>query len=179
MKRLLPFVDNSRIYCNASITRPYIDYKSRKYSEKAFENLKRIWEGRNIVFVEGANTKLGMGNDLFDNAKAIRRIVCPSQNAFSKIDEIEKAIEKYVNKEELILTALGPTASILATDMCKKGYQIVDIGHVDIEYIWYQKKSILREQVEGKHVNESGQKECSDFYGNNDAYLKSILVKIS
>ncbi len=73
---------------------------------------------------------------------------------------------------------MGPTASILASQMCDLGYQIIDIGHIDIEYSWYLNHSILRDEVPGKYVNESGKKECSDVYDNNKEYLTSILVKI-
>ena len=176
--RLEKFVDFNRKYSNASITRPYIDYKDYEYSTKAFRNLKRIWEQKEIVIVEGEKTKLGLGNDLFDNAKEIKRIICPAKNAYEKLGEIEKTIEEKVDKDKVIITALGPTASILASDMCDKGYQVVDIGHIDIEYMWYLNHSILRDEVPGKYVNESGKKDCSDIYDHNDNYVKSIIANI-
>lgn len=176
--KLEKFVDCDRKYSNASITRPYIDYKDYEYSTKAFKNLKRIWEQKEIVIVEGEKTKLGLGNDLFDNAKEIKRIICPAKNAYEKLDEIETTIEEKVDKDKVIITALGPTASILASDMCDKGYQVVDIGHIDIEYMWYLNHSILRDEVPGKYVNESGKKDCSDIYDHNDNYVKSIIANI-
>ena len=45
------------------------------FSEATFKLLKRIWDGKDIVIVEGEKTKLGMGNDLLSNAKSIRRII--------------------------------------------------------------------------------------------------------
>lgn len=172
------FVDIERVYCNASITRPYIDYKKVGFSEEAFKNLKRIWENRDIVIIEGKQTKLGMGNDLFDNALSIKRILCPSVNAYSKIEEIKSSIRKNVDKETMILGALGPTASILAVQLADEGYQFVDIGHIDVEYMWYLKKTILRVPIEGKYVNESGEKECSDFYEYDKKYLNSIMDEV-
>ncbi len=176
--RLIKFIDFNKKYSNASITRPYIDYTNYDYSTEAFKNLKRIWDNKKVVFVEGEKTKLGLGNDLFDNAKEIKRIICPAMNAYEKLDEIEKSIKKNVQKTDLILTALGPTASILASDMCNEGYQIVDIGHIDIEYYWYLNHSILRDEVPGKYVNESGKKDCSNIYDNDSSYLNSIIDKI-
>ncbi len=176
--RLIKFIDFNKKYSNASITRPYIDYTNYDYSTEAFKNLKRIWDNKKVVFVEGEKTKLGLGNDLFDNAKEIKRIICPAMNAYEKLDEIEKSIKKNVQKTDLILTALGPTASILASDMCNEGYQIVDIGHIDIEYYWYLNHSILRDKVPGKYVNESGKKDCSNIYDNDSSYLNSIIDKI-
>lgn len=173
--RLSKFIDFDRKYSNASITRPYIDYNNYEYSTKSFKNLKRIWENKKVIFVEGEKTKLGLGNDLFNNAKEIKRIICPSINAYEKLDEIEKSIQKNVEKTDLILTALGPTASIIASDMCDMGYQVVDIGHIDIEYCWYLNHSILRDEVPGKYVNESGKKDCSNIYDNDSSYLNSII----
>lgn len=175
---LTKFINFQKKYVNASITRPYIDYRSRSFSEEAFKNIKRIWDKRNIVFVEGKQTKLGIGNDLFNNAKSCKRIICPSINAFNSYEKIKIAIYNYVSKEDLILVALGPTASILSAELCQEGYQIIDIGHIDVEYMWYLKHSILRDSIEGKFVNESGQKDCSDIYDQDEKYLQSIIVRV-
>ena len=176
--RLTMFLDQDRTYCNASITRPYIDYKDYQYSTHIFDLLKKIWCGRDIVIVEGSKTKLGLGNDLLNEAKSIRRIVCPPENAYEKLEEIKTSIRRNVCKDDLILGALGPTASILAAQLSEEGYQFVDIGHVDIEYMWYNNHSILRDQIEGKYVNESGVRECSDFYDNDNTYQSSIIDRI-
>ncbi len=177
-RRLSKIVDENRVYCNASITRPYIDYKSRKYSKKCFENIRRIWDNQNILIVEGQDTKLGIGNDLFNNAKSIRRIICPSINAYEKIDEIEKSILNNYKNGDIVLGALGPTASILAYRMSLHKIQFIDIGHIDIEYMWYLKRAIVRIPIDGKYVNESGEKCDTEFYSNNKEYNNSIIDKI-
>lgn len=174
--KIIPYVDYSKTYCNASITRPYIDYMDREWSRKSFENIRRIWDGRDCIFVEGEKTKLGVGNDLFDNARSIGRILCPAENAFEKIDEIKTAIREYAHRDSLILGALGPTASILAAHMCAEGYQFVDIGHIDIEYIWFLKKAKRREPIPGKYVNECGCQLLSD--DHEDAVYRSSILKI-
>jgi len=175
VNRLSKFIDDSRVYCNASITRPYIDYKDKNYSIKCFNLLKKIWNQRDVVIVEGSMTKLGMGNDLFDGCKRIRRIICPPSNAYEKIEQIIESIKKHVSFDELVLCALGPTASIIASQLCSEGYQIIDIGHVDIEYLWFKMGAIIREPIEGKYVNESGEKNCSNIYDNDSVYLESII----
>ena len=58
------------------------------------------------------------------------------------------------DKKQLILLALGPTATILAYDLAKEGYQAVDIGHMDIEYEWYLRKADRKIDIENKAVNE-------------------------
>lgn len=178
LSRLVKFMDVNRVYSDASITRPYIDYRDRNYSAKIFDLLKRIWDKRDVVIVEGEKTKLGMGNDLFDNATSIKRIICPAENAYSKLEAIKSSIRLNVEKDTLILGALGPTASILASQLCDEGYQFVDIGHVDVEYMWYLRHAILRETIEGKYVNESGVKTCSDVYDNDSTYINSIIDRV-
>lgn len=175
LSRLVKFMDVNRVYSDASITRPYIDYRDRNYSAKIFDLLKRIWDKRDVVIVEGEKTKLGMGNDLFDNATSIKRIICPAD---SKLEAIKSSIRLNVEKDTLILGALGPTASILASQLCDEGYQFVDIGHVDVEYMWYLRHAILRETIEGKYVNESGVKTCSDVYDNDSTYINSIIDRV-
>lgn len=32
--------------------------------------MKAIWKDRDVVFIEGEKSRLGVGNDLFDNVKA-------------------------------------------------------------------------------------------------------------
>ena len=60
-----------------------------------------------------------------------------------------------IKKGSLVLIALGPTATVLAYDLVKQGYQAIDIGHLDIEYEWYL-RGVNDEKViiEGKYTNE-------------------------
>lgn len=48
---------------------------------------------------------------------------------------------------------MGPTATILSYDLYKLGYQVVDIGHADIEYEWYLNKTIEKKPINNKFVN--------------------------
>ena len=50
--------------------------------------------------------------------------------------------------------ALGPTATVLAYDLAKEGYQAIDIGHIDIEYEWYLKNVDKKEKIDNKYTNE-------------------------
>lgn len=166
----------NRVYYNTYITRPYIDFKSKKQCGFWFELLKKIWDNRNIIIIEGEKSRLGVGNDLFDNASSIKRILCPSENAFEKYDIIiQKA--KLTDRNDLILIALGPTATVLAYDLHQAGFQAIDIGHVDTEYEWFKMKAKKRVKIPFKYVNEA-------IDGNivqetlDEKYLSQILYKI-
>lgn len=66
-----------RLYYNTFITRPYMDFASKEDCPRWFHQMKAIWKDRDVVFIEGEKSRLGVGNDLFDNVKSIRRILCP------------------------------------------------------------------------------------------------------
>lgn len=173
------FLNKDRVYHNAYISRPYALFADNMTDapKHRFENLKRIWDGRNVIFVEGALTRLGMGNDLFDNAAQIRRIEAPPINSFNKYDEILAAALQYAEEDTLFLIALGPSAGVLAYDLYHAGYQAIDIGHVDLEYEWYLKGTGGRCEVRNKYNNE-----WPDGYIVNDdideKYLREIVCWI-
>jgi glycosyltransferase family protein len=176
-KRLKDRIDFKMTYGNASITRPYIDYVNKKKAKDRFNNLKAIWDNRNVIIIEGINTKLGVGNDLFANTHSVKRILCPASNAFNKYNDIFQSALK-TDKASLILIALGPTATILAYDLSKAGYQAIDIGHIDIEYEWYLRKVKKRSPIEGKAVNEVYNKEKEKVIIEDEKYYNSIIKTI-
>ena len=173
-------IPNEKKYGNSSITRFYIDYDTndKESAKKRINNLKRIWENRKILIVEGDKTKLGVGNDLFFNTKRIRRIIVPSINAYDKKNEIVLSVQKNIEKEELVLLAVGPTATILAYDLAKSNIQAVDIGHIDIEYEWMLAGVNKRTAVPGKYVNEIKGKKYSEISQTDEHYKNSIIAKI-
>ena len=154
-KEHLQILDAKKVYYDAYVTRPYVMYADNQTDApaKRFENLKRIWDKRDCIFVEGRYTGLGVGNDLFDNAASVKRIVGPAENAFSKYDQILDCCLKQP-KDSLFLLALGPAATVLAYDLCQAGYQAVDIGHIDLEYEWFLKGEGRRTMIVGKYNNE-------------------------
>lgn len=141
-------------YGDSQITRPYIAYATAAHGARIFPMLRKLWDGRGILFVEGEMTRLGVGNDLFDNARSIKRVLCPATNAFDHYEEILETV-KHVWNGELILLALGPTATVLAADLADQGMQALDLGHVDIEYEWFLSGAKGHDQVAGKFTNEA------------------------
>lgn len=167
---------NKEYYC-AQITRPYMDFQDKSNAGSYFELLKKVWQDRDIVMIEGEKSRLGIGNDLFDSAKSVRRILCPAKNAFSNYDDIVAEVQK-VEKDALILLALGPTATAMAYELYKMGYQAIDIGHVDIEYEWFLMGATEKVPVKNKYTNEAvGGTTVSDT-NDDDVYLSQIIAKI-
>lgn len=161
---------------DATISRPYSPYKTFHNAEKLFPLLKTLWNDRNVLIVEGSKTRMGVGNDLFSEAKSIKRILGPSTNAFDFYSEILNTICSSYNGE-LVILALGPTATILAADLAKQNIQALDLGHIDIQYEWFLARAKDCKAVIGKYTNEAagGQivAECYD-----EIYCSQIIARI-
>lgn len=179
-KQHMKLLDKNRIYYDAYMTRPYISYADQNTEAPArrFANLKRIWDNRNCIFVEGNMTGLGVGNDLFDNAASIQRILVPAENAFLRYDEILAECRKQ-HTDVLFLLAAGPTATVLAYDLCKLGYQAVDIGHIDLEYEWFLRGEGHRVVIPGKYSNEMPGQEVPEQKLDDPSYFSQIIADYS
>ena len=140
-------------YGTTFVSRPYIDYVDKSRSFSQFEKLKQIWKNEDILIVEGVTSRSGVGNDLFDGANSIKRIICPSHNAYACIEEIQEAVLQYT-ENRLILCMLGPTAKILSYNLFKKGYRVLDIGHIDSEYEWMKMGVDTKVKLHHKHTAE-------------------------
>jgi len=138
-------LDMDRVYYNAFFNRCYVNFnKTDEHYEACctyFEKLKEIWNGRDVVILESQEARLGMIGDLLDGAKSVSRIIfCPVRNAFNKYGQILSAFDD-IDSDTLILIALGPTGTVLAYDLCKRGRQAIDIGAIGAEYEYFLEKA--------------------------------------
>lgn len=163
-------------YGSTFISRPYMDLVDKSLSNMYFKNIKNLWDKRDILIVEGVNSRSGVGNDLFDNANSVERIICPSKNAYSKIDEIELLIEKHA-ENKLVLLILGPTAKVLAKRLSIKKIQAIDMGHIDSEYEWFKMKATTKVKLDHKHTAEHNFDENITFI-EDDTYNSQIVEQI-
>lgn len=170
------YLQKEKKYGNTFMTRPYMDFQDKSLAKDWFIKLKSIWEGREIVFIEGEKSRLGVGNDLFDNVQQVQRILCKSNSAFDQYDDILQEALK-LDKNKLILIALGPTATVLAYDLCRLGYQAIDVGHVDIEYEWYLLGAKRKVNIASKYVNEVAGGD-SIVTKEEGLYQSQIIVKL-
>ncbi|HEU0433864.1 TPA: SP_1767 family glycosyltransferase [Streptococcus pneumoniae] len=164
-------------YGSTFISRPYIDYEDKSKAKGQFEKLKSIWENRDILIVEGITSRSGVGNDLFDKVKSVKRIICPSHNAYSVVDNIQEEIMKHA-EGRLILCMLGPTAKVLAYHLSRKGYQVLDIGHIDSEYKWMKMGAKTKVKFSHKHTAEYNFDQDIQFI-EDETYNSQILVDLS
>ncbi len=149
------YLHHSHSYASTFLSRFYSMEYDRQLASSRLKVLKQLWDKRNVIFVEGVDSKLGVGNDLFDNTASIRRILCPNKDAFSCYDDIKRITLEMAHTDDLIILALGPTATVLAAELCQSDLQALDLGHIDIEYEWFLQGVSSKTAVKGKFCNEA------------------------
>lgn len=149
------FGNKKKIYGDTFMTRPWMSFLDKEKAGQCFFIFKEIIKNKDVVIIEGEKSRLGVGNDLFEGVKSIKRIIAPATNAYDKVNEIEEAALKMPHSS-LFLLALGPTATVLSYRLFRKGLRALDIGHIDVEYGWYNLGATEKIPLEGKYVNEAG-----------------------
>ena len=124
--RLKPYLKNS-FYGNATVSRKSV------FLENDLSEIKKLWDGRDVVFVTGDGGRFEIKEALFDNIKNHTEIKVPAVDAFSQYDDILAQCLKE-NTTKLFMISCGPTATVLAFDLAQKGYQALDIGHLPNAY---------------------------------------------
>lgn len=114
----------SRPYVSSFITRPdsapWIDTPSY------WDALESLWRGQDVTLVRGS-TKSLVADDLV-GAGEVTEIVAPRQHAWAEYP----ALLERIGKPKRVLICLGPTATVMAVDLCAKGVHAIDLGHVGL-----------------------------------------------
>lgn len=113
----------SQVYGSAFVTRPdsapWID------RPEFWDALESLWMGRKVTLVCGSDRSLRAA-DLV--GADVTEILAPRENAFSGYH----AMLEQIGTPELALLCLGPTATVLAVDLCAIGVHAVDLGHIGV-----------------------------------------------
>lgn len=173
---LYDHIDFSKKYMETWFVRK-LKFATEQQGIDYYEKMRSLWENKDIVIVEGAGSRLGVGNNLFEKASSIQRILCPIKDAFFKYDEILAECLKQP-KDKLFVLALGPTATLLADDLSKQGYRALDIGHLDTAYEAYLRKSENFVHVEGKVVFNEERHYCQIAPCKDENYNKEVIARL-
>jgi hypothetical protein len=111
-----------RQYVSSFVTRP--DSAPWINTDAYWDKLESLWRGRAVTLVRGSSKSL-TADDLI-GAGEITEIVAPRQHAFAQYGDLLKRI----GRPERVLICLGPTATVMAVDLCAKGVHAIDLGHV-------------------------------------------------
>lgn len=111
-----------REYVSSFITRP--DSAPWINTDDYWRRVESLWVGQSVTLVRGSSKSLTSA-DLVD-AGEVTEIIAPRQHAFA---EYEQLLERIGTPKRAIL-CLGPTATVMAVDLCKKGVHAIDAGHI-------------------------------------------------
>lgn len=174
---VLPNVPTDRFYGDSLFTRFYMNRKDKSNTHNYICKLKKLWNKQELLIVEGKYSRLGVGNELFDNAISIKRILCPKENAFDRYDSILQCVKQNY-KGELIILAVGITATVLAYDLAKEDMRVLDLGHIDIEYEWFRMGATHKVPIPNKQMSEVVGGAC-DSSSDDIVYNSQILADCS
>jgi hypothetical protein len=123
-ERFAELLDGSRRYVSSFITRPdsapWID------TDEYWALLESLWAGQDVTLVRGSGKSL-VAEDLL-SAAHVTEIVAPRQHAWADYQTLLERVQRVKNARVLI--CLGPTATVMAVDLCARGFQGIDLGHV-------------------------------------------------
>ena len=153
------YCNPDRVYYTTFVSRCYYYGSDRSNCDRWFAKIRKIWENRNVVIVEGAKTHNGVGNDLFDSARSIERIICPPKDAYGALSEITEACVQY-GTDRMFLLSIGVAAKFLTMELFRRGYRVLDIGNMDLEYEWYvrraeRKMPLAKHDIVGEEANRA------------------------
>jgi hypothetical protein len=125
------FWDKHQRFGSLLVDRPYVSsFISRPDSAPWIDTpaywglLESLWVGQDVTVVRGSGKSLAP-EDLID-AGRVTDVLCPRQHAFADYD----AILARIGTPTRALICLGPTATVLAVDLCRRGVHAIDLGHV-------------------------------------------------
>ena len=172
-KAYYKYCNTNKAYYNTTVSRGYVTLADKSRSGGWFEKFRHVFSGKDLVMVEGCTAHNGVGNDLFAEAASVQRIVCPSSNAYRVRDRILEECLKF-DQDKLFLFALGVTAKALVEEMFLRGYRVIDIGNLDMEYEWFLRKATKKEPIP-KHsiVGEEANRKAG-----YEEYLSQIVCYI-
>ena len=151
------YCNPNRVYYNTFISRCYYFTQDKERCAGWFDKIRDIWKEKDIVVVEGTRSHNGVGNNLFERAASVERIICPPKDAYGSLDRILEACETY-GKDRMFLLSVGVAAKFIAIDLFRKGYRVLDIGNLDLEYEWFVrgttgKISLEKHEIIGEEAN--------------------------
>lgn len=167
------YFQNDRRYYNSFFSRCYYMFQDKSQFKGWIDKIKLIWKDKDIVIIEGGRTHNGVGNDLFQTARSIERIIGPATEAYEVVDQIVGYCKQY-SKDRLFLVSLGIAAKPLTKKLFLEGYRVLDIGQIDMEYEWYLSGTLEKVKI-AKHEIMGDEENINAGY---EEYVSQIRIRI-
>jgi hypothetical protein len=120
--RLLAYREYGSAFISRPDSAPWID------TPEYWALLESLWKDRDVTLVRGADSERGLFPSDLVGARSVREVLAPRRHAFADYDKLLDLI----GTPDLALLCVGPTATVLAVDLCARGVHAVDIGHVGL-----------------------------------------------
>lgn len=113
-----------RPYVSSFVTRP----DSAPWIDRPdyWQMLESLWVGQDVTLVRGGRHGLTAA-DLV-GAGTVTEILAPQQDAWNDY----QALLEQIGTPARALLCLGPTATVMAVDLCAKGVHAIDLGHAGL-----------------------------------------------
>lgn len=120
--------DLGREYGSSFVTRPdsapWID------TPAYWERIKDFWRGKDVALMAG--TMRSLRPEMLAEAASVHFIAAPSgqrgDGAYAKVDQLEEEAAAFTRGP--VLMCVGPTATVLADRLARRGIHAIDLGHV-------------------------------------------------
>ncbi len=113
-----------REYVSSFVTRPdsapWIDVP------EYWDLLASLWVGQDVTLVRGSGKSFTAERLMAAGAGNVTEIMAPRQQAWKEYDSLLERI----GTPKRALLCLGPTATVMAVDLCAKGVHAIDMGHL-------------------------------------------------
>jgi hypothetical protein len=119
--RFAPVLTDRR-YVSSFVTRP--DSAPWINTREYWDRLESLWRDQDVTLVRGSGKSLTC--DDLDSARNVTEVLAPRQHAWA---EYERLLER-IGTPTRVLLCLGPTATVMAVDLCARGIHAIDLGHV-------------------------------------------------
>ena len=139
-KVIVDYCNKDKVYINTGFCLSYIGNNSIEDVEKHFEKIKSLFKDRKLVIFAGETVFNKIQYDVFEEAHSKVIVSAPRINAWRAYDDImNKALS--FPKDHVLCFILGPTATVLAYELSKRGRIAWDIGHVAKDYDAFMKRA--------------------------------------
>lgn len=127
--QVLDLLDRRRTYHSTGVFHLLPENDEMAFRARV-RSIKRLWEKRKVLIVVGKGSRFRFEPELFDNVASVDYVYGPAKNAYLEYDSLIGEVRKWDKNEYLILLVLGPTATVMAYDLGREGYQAIDFGQM-------------------------------------------------
>jgi len=113
-----------REYVSSFVTRP--DSAPWINTPDYWDLLESLWRGQDVTLVRGSGKSLTAERLMEWGARSVTEILAPRQHAWAEYQSLLQRI----GTPKRALLCVGPTATVMAVDLCAKGVHAIDLGHV-------------------------------------------------